>query len=294
MDSTTGIVVGAFFGSLFLLTCLISAVKAIRDRKRIKARIAQRQQEKLENGNVNHPAKTGIEENESTSLPNEISHRKIEHFAGNGHLTPGVRMPCSKNKTEDANSSYSSSSGLDNLTIQGVDNLTFERSFVDIPLADETSGESDQESKVSASFKPPYESSPVCYHVVKETKPHTVTKPVSNEYKHKHANKHIVNGNESKHENVIRTVSNESKGKDIKIKHLPPECLAVKKLLRRHSYELAISDVSWLPDNPPSYASCVEITNAYNHGYRQREKKYSLGCENRGFDKDDHKRSLAF
>ena len=33
----------------------------------------------------------------------------------------------------------------------------------------------------------------------------------------------------------------------IQMKHLSPECLAVKKLLRKHSYEVAISDYTWLP-----------------------------------------------
>lgn len=260
----------------------------------MKARIARREREKRANGTLNNPTKPSIEENESTSLPNAfVVNHKTENIASNGHLTPRLHISCSKNKSDDANSSYSSSSGLDNLTIQGVDNFNFECSFVDIPLADETketSGESVPKSKLPSSFHPPYESSPVTYHVVKETKTHTVNKPLPNE--NEHANRHVTN--ETNHDKFIRRVSNETKDKQVKLKHLPPECLAVKKLLRRHSYELAISDYSWLPDNPPSYASCVEITNAYNHGYRHREKKYSLGCENRGYDKDDHKISVAF
>lgn len=287
MDSTAGIVVGAFFGSLFLLTCLISAVKAVRDRKRIKARIAQREQEKLENGTMTNSTKLCAEENECRSPPHKVAvDKQKEKSSGNGHLTGTVHLSHPK----DINSSYSSSNGLDNLAVHGVDNLTFERSFVDIPLADEsqeTIADSTKESNRSSPFNPDCASSPVSYHVVKETQAHTVCKPFPNETEH--AKTPITS---ETHRNKL--VSHESVEKQVELKHLPPECLAVKKLLRRHSYELAVSDYSWLPDNSASYASCVEITNVYNHGYRHKEKKYSLGCENRAFDKDDHKRSFAF
>ncbi|KAL3873181.1 hypothetical protein ACJMK2_036329 [Sinanodonta woodiana] len=40
-DCTTSVILGTVLGVLFLLTCIISAVKAVRDRKRIKRRTAQ-------------------------------------------------------------------------------------------------------------------------------------------------------------------------------------------------------------------------------------------------------------
>ena len=82
--------------------------------------------------------------------------------------------------------------------------------------------------------------------------------------------------------------------RQLEMKHLSPECLAVKKLLRRHSYEVAISDYTWLPNGepPPSYASIV-IENGNAHDGKRTQKKYSLGCENKAYDKDDHKRSSA-
>ena len=75
-----------------------------------------------------------------------------------------MQFPSSNIKSEDANSSYSSSSGIDSLTPHGVDNLTFLRSFVDILLADESQGVNSEnnhsESKVNLAFQSPCEITP--------------------------------------------------------------------------------------------------------------------------------------
>ena len=48
---------------------------------------------------------------------------------------------------------------------------------------------------------------------------------------------------------MVKSASSDDKyaKRQIEMKYLSPECLAVKKLLRKHSYEVAISDYTWLP-----------------------------------------------
>ena len=275
-----------------------------RDRKRIKARIAQREKRQSEN-----KIKASIEEKEPRGLPNDAVNSVTENVSSNGRLTIGLHNTARYDEN-------SSNSGLDH----GVDNLTYEHSFVDIPLADEiseTKADLSSQSKLSA------RTTAVSNDIVKTIKPQTANKTVPNGPKqeqisidcsNEHKQVHITEINECKkdnvtkndrtaqittrhisHEKITRAVSNDSKdSRQLHLNHLPLECLAVKKLLRRHSYELAISEYSWLPDNPPTYASCVEITNNFNRGYRQKEKKYSQGFENSVFVKGDRTRSLAF
>ena len=264
-----------------------------RDRKRIKARIAQREREKRANGTL---PETGIEDKEIRNNSEVlIDHTTEKNHAVNGHLAPEMQFPSSKTKSEDANSSYSSNSGIDNLTHHGVDNLTFERSFVDIPLADESQGENSEnnhsESKLNPAFQSTCEITPVVFQVEKETKPYAVSKTASNE---KRELKFRVN--ENGHDKMKKHASSDDKDAKLQVdmKHLSPECLAVKKLLRRHSYEVAISDYTWLPNGqpPPSYASAVK--NGDKCQSKQTQKKFSLVCENKAYDKDDHKRNSAF
>ena len=219
----------------------------------------------------------------------------------------------------------------------GVDNLTYKHSFVDIPLMEDEESEIQQtQADLNCESKSPVKvgrkTQPVSNINIKNMKHRALNKSKddenkrlqeeiqeirSNDDKHKcisgsginlnereqgrvlPANKQVYTktrhiSQENNHEKISRRVSNESKdSRQAQLKHLPLECLAVQKLLRRHSYELAISEYSWLPDNPPTYASCVEITNTYNHAYRQAEKKHSKSFENRAFDTEDHKENVG-
>lgn len=257
-----------------------------RDRKRIKARIKKREREKRANGVSSYPSDTSIVENETRLVTDRVAFGNTkDDSARNGHPTQGMKAECSKNN----HSTYSLRNGTDNLASQGVDNLTFERSFVDIPLANLNELNSEQnisESKV----KPDLESATVSFHIEKQTKPHFVNKPVPIE--EIHAMTSEINVNSRKTFVKSKSSENSSDGRKVRINQLPSECLAVKKLLRRHSYEVAVSDYSWLPNGPPSYTSTVDNVDTYKHQYqyRQREKKYSLGCENGAFHRDDQKK----
>ena len=200
----------------------------------------------------------------------------------------------------DACSSYSSSSGIDNLTHSGIDNLNFERSFVDIPLADESHEENTdinhKESKVNPAFQSKNKNeitNPVILSGEKQTKPYTASKTVFNEKREQEKTSKI---NEHNRDKMKKSASSDDKDakRQHEMKHLSPECLAVKKQLRRHSYEVAISDFTWLPSGepPPSYASVISKNGNARVG-KQTKKKYSLGCENKAYDRDDSNRSSA-
>ncbi|KAH3856858.1 uncharacterized protein LOC127871304 [Dreissena polymorpha] len=65
MEGTTGLVLGAMFGAIFVLTCAISAIKAVRDRRRIKERIAARRQQTADTCHVADPV--SIEDKQTPS-----------------------------------------------------------------------------------------------------------------------------------------------------------------------------------------------------------------------------------
>ena len=71
-----------------------------------------------------------IEDNE-TRNPCEvvIDHTTERNNESNGHPAPEMQFPSYNIKSEDANSSYSSSSGIDNLIHDGVDNIALEQSI---------------------------------------------------------------------------------------------------------------------------------------------------------------------
>ncbi|XP_052106341.1 uncharacterized protein LOC127738898 [Mytilus californianus] len=69
--NVTGIVFGAIFGALFVFTCIISAIKAVRDRKLIKERIAEKRRTKLEESAYDNYTELETREIEHpVSLPN--------------------------------------------------------------------------------------------------------------------------------------------------------------------------------------------------------------------------------
>lgn len=68
--NVAGVVFGSIFGALFVMTCIISAVKAVRDRKRIKERIAGKRRLKLEKSAYDNFAEIGTQDSEHpVSLP---------------------------------------------------------------------------------------------------------------------------------------------------------------------------------------------------------------------------------
>ena len=115
------------FSALRLCIIIIHTctVFCYRDRKRIKN--AQREEEKCAN--------TGIESKKIRN-PSEvvIDHTTERNHERNGQIAPNVQLSCSNTQSEGANSSYSSRRGLYSLTHHGVNNRTFERSFVQIEI----------------------------------------------------------------------------------------------------------------------------------------------------------------
>lgn len=80
-----------------------------------------------------------------------------------------------------------------------------------------------------------------------------------------------------------------------RFRHLSPDCLAVKKTMRRHSYEIAVAEHSWLPIEPPNFASSETIINTYrycsNSGSVSRSS--TVGFENRAYDAEDYRAKLT-
>ena len=265
-----------------------------RDRKTVKARIAQTERERRTNGTI---PETGIDDNEIRNpCEGVINHTTERKYESNGHLAPETQYPSSKIKPENACSSYSSSSCIDNQRHHGVENLTFERSFVDIPVADESQEDNRKlyhsESKVNPAFQSTCESNPVIFYAEKQVKPYTVSKTVPNG---KRAQERRFRVNENSQDKMLKSASSDDKDakRQIEMKHLSPECLAVKKLLRRYSYEVAISDYTWLPNGqpPPSYASAVNDVDKQDSKQKSQQapKRFSLECENIAYDKDEQK-----
>ena len=74
------------------------------------------------------------------------------------------------------------------------------------------------------------------------------------------------------------------------LNNLPQECLAIQKLLRRRSYEMAVCEHSWLPIDPPTFQTSNKIIHTYNSG-RQGVTVSATGFENKAFDTEDHKKT---
>ncbi|WAR20123.1 hypothetical protein MAR_001961 [Mya arenaria] len=230
MDGEAGIIVGCVFGGIFVFTCIISSVKAIRDRRILKKRIAAKEKERKENGQP--PVCATIED---------------YHPAANGQSTSGVarngRVPgvaCT------ANSNHLTVPGQH--AQNGVDNRTFVHSSNDI----KTSGDEERRNSCKSKFLSENERSPVNENVPKRT--------LSNDY------------TKRARDSAARDASHSS--------------------TRRYSYGIAVCEHSWLPGDPPDYASSEKIMNTYNYGSRKSEGqlyKSTVGFENKAFDTDTRK-----
>lgn len=86
-----------------------------------------------------------------------------------------------------------------------------------------------------------------------------------------------------------RTLSEDVRDK--RLRHLSPECLAVKKTMRRYSYEIAVAEHSWLPIEPPNFASSEIIMNTYKYGGSSGARKSTVGFENKAYDVEAAKSS---
>ena len=99
---------------------------------------------------------------------------------------------------------------------------------------------------------------PVILHGEKQSKHYKARKIVCNEKREREKTTKINERNRDKTKKSASCDDKDAK-RQHEMKHLSPECLAVKKQLRRHSYEVAISDLTWFPSGepPPSYASVI-------------------------------------
>ena len=62
------------------------------------------------------------------------------------------------------------------------------------------------------------------------------------------------------------------------------------RCIRRYSYDIAVFEHSWLPVDPPSFASSEIIINTYCYGNNRDSpvlSKTTVGFENKAFDRDD-------
>lgn len=241
LDGLAGIVVGAIFGSVFVITCIISAIKAVRDRSRIKKQRAAKKREKHENIQTDGKKKAAIEEIQT--LP---------------YTQQNVKCPSSSNKRF-SNGNSGGRNSMENLDLSeysieaGVDNLLFKNSYSDIKNSDEL------------------------HHV---SALHTAKSNTNTMYSRQNISKRARS-----HDANFR--------QEQKLGHLPTDCLAIQKSIRRHSYEVAVGEHSWLSKDPPGFNSSKTIPNAYSYGGSQgNDLKSSVAAfENEAYDKDDYKKT---
>ncbi|XP_045162224.2 uncharacterized protein LOC123527029 [Mercenaria mercenaria] len=239
LDGITGIVFGAIVGSIFVITCIISAIKAIRDRSRIKKRRAVRKRNQLDY-TVDGKNDLSVEDIQpslaSTSQKNKLQSAGSEKFSNGTSDHDGF-----KERLDQSVYSFDA----------GVDNLTFQQSNTNIKNADKNEGLLQHKSKAAAEFVP----SP----------------------------KSMVPKRAKSHDANFRRKRN--------LDHLPADCLAIKKSMRRHSYEIAVCENSWLAKDHCCFAPSKVILNAYSYGRNvgNNAKSSEVAFENEAFDKNDYR-----
>ncbi|KAL4238305.1 hypothetical protein ACF0H5_003017 [Mactra antiquata] len=197
LDGITGIVLGGIFGSIFIITCIISAIKAVRNRSVIKRRIATKEREKLRNGIKCDKSDSSIEE----VLPSPSRDYRQKH------CNDKIRESSFTHKNDSFERLDLSVYSID----KGLDNVNFKHSFTDIR-----------------------------HHMDVPTYTSTSTAVNVPSYQNKNSNK---------------TQYIDNKYEDKTLRHLSPGCLAVKKVMRSNSYELAISEHSWIPMDTAYYST---------------------------------------
>ncbi|XP_069117631.1 uncharacterized protein [Argopecten irradians] len=194
--NTTGLVFLGIFSVLFLMTCILSAVKAVKDRKKIKARIEAKRRIRLEQSAYENPE--------------------------NGAIQNGLEEEAILNKREkDADATAVSSDSINHTHV-----------FRTVSADDIIIGEQ---------------------------------KMYSNN----------LDGSSVSNSNLSSSVP------DLQ-RRMSPECLAVKKQIRRTSYAIAIDNNSWLPKEQPKFAKTTAIIKTYN-----LQPGTTKSYENRAFDPND-------
>ncbi|XP_033735554.1 uncharacterized protein LOC117324050 [Pecten maximus] len=194
--NTTGLVFLGIFSVLFLMTCILSAVKAVKDRKKIKSRIEAKRRLRLEQSAYENPE--------------------------NGAIQKGLEGEVTSDKREKDLDATAVSSDANNHT------QVFRTVSADDVIIDE-----------------------------------------QKKYLNNVENSCVSNSNLS------------SSVPDLQRK-ISPECLAVKKQIRRTSYAIAIDSHSWLPKDQPRYAKTAAIIKTYN-----LQPGTTKSYENRAFDPND-------
>ncbi|XP_045162214.2 uncharacterized protein LOC123527021 [Mercenaria mercenaria] len=240
LDGLAGIVFGAIFGSVFVITCIISAIKAVRDRSCIKKRNAIWKRHQLENGYV-HGKKDCVVEEISPAISCSSQENKS---SCNDKLSNGT--PCNDGIKERLDLSVYSIN-------TGVENLTFQHSATNINCTEKNNCLPQQKSKAVT------ESVPFCQNMIP-----------------KRAKSHDANYRRKRN-----------------LDHLSSDCLAIQKSMRRHSYEIAVCENSWLSKEPPYFAPSKTIQNAFSYGVNVRNdaKSHQMAFENMAFEKNDHKKT---
>ncbi|OWF42605.1 uncharacterized protein LOC110460834 [Mizuhopecten yessoensis] len=198
--NTTALVFLGIFSVLFLMTCILSVVKAVKDRKKIKSRIEAKRRLRLEQSAYENPENgdihKGLEEEESVNLnkrTNDLDATAV---------------------SSDANSH---SHVFRTLSADDIIIVEQKKYFNNVEHC------SVSNSKLSSSVP-----------------------DLQHEFK------------------------------------ISPECLAVKKQIRRTSYAIAVDSHSWLPKDQPRFAKTSTIIKTYN-----LQPGTTKSYENRAFDPND-------
>lgn len=249
LAGTAGIVLGAIFGTMFVFTCIISAIKAIRDRSRIKKRIVEKALT-FKQEETNGKPDSSIEETQPhysyTSNVVEVPSKSAGNFSvrGDRNRIAGRRQYECKGVTSRLSNGSDERLDLSVYSIEtGVDNFNFRHSNTDMGYLRKL---------------PPQK--PI-------NTPDIVPSQTSQKPK--------------------RTVSHESKiNRNKNTSHLPEDCLAVRKMTRRHSYELAICENSWMPTNPMfGQQETEECGFRGGHSCHNRGKSSTVGFDNKAYNK---------
>ncbi|XP_060081423.1 uncharacterized protein LOC132560762 [Ylistrum balloti] len=196
--NTTAVVFLGIFSVLFLMTCILSAIKAVKDRKKIKSRIEAKRRLRLEQSAYENPEngaiQKGLEEEESVTL------NKREKDADTTAVSSDANNHSHVFRTVSADDVIivEQKKNLNNVDNSGVSHSKLSSSVPDL------------QQKIS------------------------------------------------------------------------PECLAVKKQIRRTSYAIAIDSHSWLPKDQPRFANSSTIIKTYN-----LKPGTTKSYENRAFDPND-------
>jgi hypothetical protein len=73
---------------------------------------------------------------------------------------------------------------------------------------------------------------------------------------------------------------------DMVSKRLPNDRFVIRKIMRRHSYELAVCEDSWMPLDSPC-CSRTKLENSHIDEIKKDKNTFNVSFENQAYDKDD-------